>query len=591
MTMTASQASGHVCARAAAPLFVDRECGVGPIGTGEQVLPLTQGQLDIWLAQQTGRSDTEWQAGYFAVIEGTVKPDLLESAICQVVQEAEPIRATFLEVDGEVFQRTIDYPDVELACYDLSCSPDPVQEAHRLASSIQRRPMPFTGPLFEFALFQTRRDQFQLFTCIHHIVIDGTGVRLIFNRIADIYSALVSGAPVSPAFFGSLRDLVTCELEYESSSDYREDQAYWSSNLPPDNEPNYRLPQVTGGRDSHSVPAPVRLNPVVLGLVQELSDVLSVRRNSVITAACAILVHGWCADAGHEVVLDFQVSRRTSSASKAFPGMVTGVVPLVLRISPASVVADFCGHVDTRIREALRHQKFPVGVLERKVHLRRPGQTANRVGINFFPSATILPFADAAAAVSCTAVGRVDHVALFFFNTDGQLFLSTVGAGQPYKNFDASDFAQRLQRVLMAMTAKPTRRLSSVELLDGDERARLDAIGDRAVLTQPATAGVSIPAAWVKQVARTPAAVALKCGERSCTYRELEEAANRLARLLAGRGVRPGQCVALLLERSVEAIVAILAVLKTGAAYLPIDPAIPAARMEFMLADTPCRWP
>ena len=69
------------------------------------------------------------------------------------------------------------------------------------------------------------------------------------------------------------------------------------------------------------------------------------------------------------------------------------------------------------------------------------------------------------------------------------------------------------------------------------------------------------------------------------TYRELDEAANRLAHLLAGHGVGPGQCVALLLSRSAEAIVAILAVLKTGAAYLPIDPALPAARIGFMVAD------
>ena len=77
----------------------------------------------------------------------------------------------------------------------------------------------------------------------------------------------------------------------------------------------------------------------------------------------------------------------------------------------------------------------------------------------------------------------------------------------------------------------------------------------------------------------------MSCGGRSLTYRELDEAANRLAHLLAGQGVGPGQCVALLFTRSAEAIVAILAVLKTGAAYLPIDPAVPAARIGFMLAD------
>ena len=109
--------------------------------------------------------------------------------------------------------------------------------------------------------------------------------------------------------------------------------------------------------------------------------------------------------------------------------------------------------------------------------------------------------------------------------------------------------------------------------------------GNRAVLTQPATAPVSIPVLFAAQVARTPEAVAVSCGGRSMTYRELEEAANRLAHLLAGQGVGPGQCVALLLSRSAEAIVAMLAVLKTGAAYLPIDPALPAARIGFMVAD------
>ena len=108
---------------------------------------------------------------------------------------------------------------------------------------------------------------------------------------------------------------------------------------------------------------------------------------------------------------------------------------------------------------------------------------------------------------------------------------------------------------------------------------------NRAVLTRPATAPVSVPVLFAAQVARAPEAVAVTFEGRSLTYRELDEAANRLAHLLAGQGVGPGACVALLFERSAEAIVAMLAVLKTGAAYLPIDPGLPAARIGFMLAD------
>ena len=88
----------------------------------DRALPLTRGQLDIWLAQETGHSGTEWQLGLFVRIEGTVERDALEWAIRRVVQEAEPGRAAFFGVDGQVFQRAIDYPDVELAFYDLSGS-------------------------------------------------------------------------------------------------------------------------------------------------------------------------------------------------------------------------------------------------------------------------------------------------------------------------------------------------------------------------------------------------------------------------------------------------------------------------------------
>ena len=135
------------------------------------------------------------------------------------------------------------------------------------------------------------------------------------------------------------------------------------------------------------------------------------------------------------------------------------------------------------------------------------------------------------------------------------------------------------------MTADPTRRLSSIDLLDAGEHARLDGWGNRAVLTAPAPAPVSVPVVFADQVARTPEAMAVSFEGRSMTYRELDEASNRLAHLVAAHGVGPGQCVALVLERSAEAIVAMLAVLKAGAAYLPIDPGLPAARIAVIVED------
>ena len=551
----------------------------------DRALPLTRAQLDIWLAQETGRFGAEWQLGELLRIAGPIDPGLLESAIRQVVCEAEPLRAAFFEVDGQVFQKAVDYPDVELARYELMGSQDPVQEVHRLASSIQRTLMPLGGPLFKFALLQTRVDEFYLFACCHHIAIDGIGLALVCHRIADVYSAIASGAPVPPAFFGSLSDLIDCELEYEASTDYLEDQAYWTKNLPPESQPRYRLAHAAaGGRDSGESSAPVQLDPFAVAGIQQLSQALGVHRASVITAACALLVLRYDVE-GSEVVLDFPVSRRVRPEIKTVPGMISGVVPLVLKASPESAVAGLCEHVDTRMREALQHQRFPVHVIENKGRLRSSGQASNRVVVNFIPATHMGHFGGAATTGTLTHAGLVDQFGLIFFRDDDQLFLSTAGTGHVFSNCDVRDLADRLERVLVAMTADPARSLSSIDLLDASEHARLDGWGNRAVLTEPAPTPVSIPVLWAAQVARTPEAVAVTFEGRSMTYRELEEAANRLAHLLAAQGVGPGERVALLFERSAEAIVAILAVLKTGAAYLAIDPALPAARIGFMLDD------
>ncbi|MCA2296062.1 amino acid adenylation domain-containing protein, partial [Mycobacterium avium] len=542
-----------------------------------QALPLTRGQLDIWLAQATGHSSTEWQLGLFVRIDGRVERDALHWAIRQAVQEAEPARVAFFEVDGAVYQRAIEHPDVELTFDDLSGLDDPVAEARRRALAIQRTPMPLSGPLFRFALFATRRDQFYLFACCHHIVIDGTGVGLVGHRIASIYSAIVAAGPIPTAVFGSLRELVECESHYESSADYRDDEAYWLANLPPETT---RLPAAPAQRDPWPS-APVPLDADVVRRVRRLSEVWGVSQTSVITAACALLVRAWDGD-GSGVVLDFPVSRRVRPELKTLPGMVAGVVPLVLSLAPQCTVAAFCRHVETRIDEAIQHQRFPVHALERKVRgLARPPE---RVSVNFIPSAFTLPFGGVTASASYTNSGQADGFGLIFSSDGDELFFSTAGSWAPWSGLGAAELADRLQGVLTAMTADPTRPLRSLQLLDQSGRDRLDLFGRRAALSEP-LAPVSVVDLFAAQVARTPDAVALTCRGRSMTYRELDLAANRLAHALIDRGAGPGELVALVFSRSAEAIVAILAVLKSGAAYLPIDPALPAARIEFMLAD------
>ncbi|KQH77424.1 non-ribosomal peptide synthetase [Mycobacterium gordonae] len=552
----------------------------------DRALPLTPGQLDIWLAHETGHLDVEWQLGLFARIDGAIDRVAVEQAMRRVLHEAEPPRVTIFEMEGQVFQKAIDRPDAAVIFHDLSGLRHPVQEARALAASIQGTPMPLTGPLFKFALFQTWDDEYYLFACGHHIAIDGTGIALVFNRLATVYSAIVSQKPIPPAFFGSLQDLVECESEYETSGEFLEDRAYWSRNLPAESGPRYRMPRSSGAGDPRSFSVPVRLDSMALRRVQQLAQAWAMPQSSVIAAACALLVHGWCAD-GSEVVLDFPVSRRVRPESKRIPGMMAGVVPLVLSAFPHSSVADFCAHVDERIREAVRHQRFPVYALGRESRggLAPP---AERVSVNFVPGKTALDFAGLEASVLQGNIGLSSSFGLFFGGAGDQISFGTAGAAEPFSMFEVSDLARRLEQVLLAMTDDPRRPLSSLTLLERGDYPRLDEWGNRATLTQPAQPSgpaATIPGLFAEQVARTPEAAAVTFEGLSMTYRELDAAANQLAHLLARRGVGPGAVVGLLLSRSAPAVAAILAVLKTGAAYLPIDPSLPAARIGFIIDD------
>ena len=369
---------------------------VSPMERDDHVLPLTRGQLDIWLAHESGHSGTEWQLGLLVRIEGTVKRDLLERAIRQALQEAEPARAAFFEVDGQVFQKAIDYSDVELAFHDLSGSDNPVQEAREIASSIQRTPMPFTGPLFKFALFQTQSDEFYLFGCCHHMAVDGLGIALCG----------AVGLPLS-----------TLQLFLENLSRRPTSarcRTWWIANRTMKRPPIIWKIKPIGARTFH------RKADRIIGCPKPPADATRTRllrrfnwtrpssaksrsyhqdlRMPSIRRSSPRRAHYWCVGGradGSEVVLDFPVSRRVRPETKTLPGMFAGVVPLVLKASPESTVADFCQHVDSRIREALQHQRFPVHALEGDGGLRGPRQASNRVAVNFIPGRLTLDLAGA----------------------------------------------------------------------------------------------------------------------------------------------------------------------------------------------------
>ena len=265
-------------------------------------------------------------------------------------------------------------------------------------------------------------------------------------------------------------------------------------------------------------------------------------------------------------------------------GLLINTVPVRANITTATTTADLLDQLQNAYNHTLEHQHLALSEIHRVTGQDQLFDTLF-VYENYPLDPAALSGIDGLAITEFTS-REYNHYPLAIQALPG----SELGLRVEFDTdvFDAASIEtliERLERVLVAMAADPARRLSSMDVLDEGEHVRLEGGVIGRCWPSWRRTPVSIPAVFAAQVARTPEAVAVTFEGVSMTYRELDEAANRLAHLLAGQGVGPGQRVALLFPRSAEAIVAMLAVLKTGAAYLPIDPAVPAARIEFMLGD------
>ena len=446
-----------------------------------------------------------------------------------------------------------------------------------------------------------------LVAVVHHIAADGWSMTPLVGDLGVAYASRCAGhapgwAPLAVQYVdytlwqrAQLGDLA------DSDSRIAAQLAYWEQALAgmperlllPTDRPYPPVADYRGASVAVDWPA---------GLQQRVARVAGEHNATsfmVIQAALAVLLAK--VSASSEVAVGFPIAGRGDPALDELVGFFVNTLVLRVDLAGDPTVAELLAQVRARSLAAYEHQDVPFEVLVDRLNPTRSLTHhpliqvmlawQNLPGHNNDPAAGL-----ALGDVQVTPLPVDTHTARM--DLTFSLAERWTEAGEPagisgaveFRTdvFDAASIEaliERFERVVVAMTADPTRRLSSMDVLDAGEHARLDGWGNRAVLTQPAPTAVSIPVLFAAQVARAPEAVAVTFEGRSMTYREVEEAANRLAHLLAGQGVGPGQCVALLFSRSVEAIVAILAVLKTGAAYLPIDPGLPAARIGFMVAD------
>ena len=428
-------------------------------------------------------------------------------------------------------------------------------------------------PAFRVALIRTGPDRHRCVLTNHHIVVDGWSLPVLLREIFAGYYGQRLGAA------GSYRSFVT----WLADRDLDAARAAWRQVLAGFDTPTLVSPPDRLGLGRRGV-ASFRVPDAT---TQALGELARSHRTTVSTVLQGAFAQLLCWLTGqHDVAFGTTVSGRPAELAgmESMVGLFINTVPVRANITPATTTTDLIGQLQDAHNDTLEHQHLALSEIHRATGHDQLFDTL--FVYQNYPVDPATVSGDHELSISEVTSRESNHYPLTFQALPGH----ELGIRVEYDAdvFDAASIEaliERLERVLVVMTTDPERPLSSLDLLDADEHARLDGWANRAVLTRPAIPPVSIPVLFAAQVARTPEAVAVTCGGRSVTYRELDEAANRLAHLLAADGAGPGACVALLFNRSAEAVAAILAVLKTGAAYLPIDPMHPDARIGFMIAD------
>lgn len=422
-------------------------------------------------------------------------------------------------------------------------------------------------------LIRVAADQHRLVLTNHHIVLDGWSLPILLRELFAAYSGEDLPAVSSYRRF----------LGWLAKQDHPAAHAAWRKVFAGFEAPTLVSPPDRTGlgqRDVRSFRVPAETTLALTHLARSCHTTVS----TVLEAAWAQVLT-WLTG-HHDVAFGIAVSGRPAELAgvESMVGLIINTVPVRARITAATTTTSLLAQLQSDHNETLEHQHLPLS----EIH-RISGQDVlfdTLFAYENFPIDAAVPL----GAHELTITDITSHVATHYPLTlqampGRELELRVQFRTDVFAAARVGRLIDMFERVLAAMIADPERRLSSLDLLDAAERAQLDLWSNRAVLSAAPAAPVSIPMLFAAQVERCPSAVALSCGEFSLTYLELEEAANRLAHLLSDNGVGPGGCVALLCERGADAIVAILAVLKTGAAYLPLDPTLPPARIAFMVDD------
>jgi amino acid adenylation domain-containing protein len=552
--------------------------------------PLSHGQRALWFVHGLDPTSSAYNISLAAGIQSALDVPALVRALQGIVRRHALLRATFPAEEGAPQLRIYGHCEIPFERIDTAGLSD--ADVRSRVTEHHRRPFDLaTGLAYRIALFsRSAADHVFLFT-LHHIVADGSSLAILLEEILRSYAAEVTGtatAAVLPPLRSQYRDFVDWQAQTLNQEGHRLER-FWTSSLAgqlPVLELQTDFPRPPFQRFQGAT-IDFGIDPAVYGAIERFARSEGVTPFIVMLAAFYTVLARYSGQT--DIIIGTSALGRSRTDFEPLVGYFVNPIALRASFDDDPPFRAFLNRVKGIVQSGLAHQDFPFPLLVERLH---PVRDPARSPI-FQTMFNMLRVAGPASApshgltLSTFSVpqeeGQFD-IALDIFDLRGQVTGILRYDTALFAASTAQQIARHYTALLDSVCTAPDLPLSVIPLLTDDEHRQIvEQWNATSLQYDPAE---SIEAMVAAQARRSPDAIAITGTGRTLSYRELDERSNQLASWLRGRGVGSGQLVGVCLQRTPDLVVALLGVLKSGAAYVPLDPAFPASRLAHMVTDS-----
>ncbi|MFJ2259112.1 non-ribosomal peptide synthase/polyketide synthase [Streptomyces sp. NPDC087844] len=545
-------------------------------------LPLSFAQQRLWFLDRLRPGDARYNSAVALRLTGPLDHTALSRALDSVVERHEALRTTFEESDGRPAQTVRPAAPVPLPVAD---TPSYALEAALLAE--YERPFDLgAGPLLRALLLRESDTSHTLLLTAHHIITDGWSMGIVLEELCAVYDALARGAVPEPGPVATqYPDFAAWQREQLSGPRLERELGHWTAQL--SGAVASRLPLDHPRDGAESGGGAVRTFAVPAATTARLRELAAEQHTTLFTslvAACQALLARWSGQ--DDITVGSLTPGRSRTDLERTVGFFANTVVLRTPVDANGSFRDLLGVAATTVNDAFAHGDTPFERLVEAVGVTREAGRNPLFDVMVLlhpapPAAPALRDLTASPVAVPRQAATFDLSVEFVPDGDGLTGLLEYRTDL-FDTATAERMTDQLSRALEGAATAPDRPLGSLPLLGPDEARR---ITEEWNATAPAVPAVTCPELLTRQVQRAPHATALVAGEERLDYATLNTRAERLAHHLVARGAGPERLVALRLPRTADMIVAILAVWKSGAGYLPLDLALPEERVRFLLDD------